>query len=258
MISQFLRELIAWVICDEAQAIKNPNSERRMTLAALPRRNTLTVTGTPIENSLVDMFSLIDFAIPGLLGTEDEFRSNYRDDDQSANLLHQHIGPVVLKRLVKDVAKDLPERIDIDIPIQLGPRLSKKYNEVREMAIENYPKAGGLVATLQLQLFCAHPFIQEGGLGDSASRHSSTIDLKEIDIETPKIEVCKQIVREAFSSGRKVLIFSSYNAMTSLLRKAFNFDADVFTEEINGSTPQEARQEIIDAFEAYLETLIWS
>jgi len=179
-----------WVICDEAQTIKNPDSNRRKSLSSIPRRWSIPMTGTPVENSLLDLWSLADFAIPGLLSTKHDFEHRYPDNEEGAKSLSLVTNPIVLKRRVADVAGDLPERIDIDLPIELGDVLINEYERIREETIEKYPVAGSLVATGQLQIFCAHPWLQ---------CHKSDSEFWEDDIEldnrswlpliTPKLEL---------------------------------------------------------------------
>jgi SNF2 family DNA or RNA helicase len=150
----------SFVITDEAQAIKNPASQRRAALVQIPRRHSIAMTGTPVENSLKDLWSLSDFAIPGILGTQTEFERQYPDSDQGAADLSRITAPFILKRRLADVAADLPERIDCDLPIELGDALSLEYERIRSETLLKYPKAGALVATGQLQLFCAHPWLR--------------------------------------------------------------------------------------------------
>ena len=113
--------------------------------------------------SLLDLWSLTDLAIPGLLGSREAFEADHPDSQETARNLARLTDPVVLCRKVRDVAGDLPERIDIDLPLELGEDLSRRYDEVLAETLEKYPVAGNLVATGQLQLFCAHPWLQGSG-----------------------------------------------------------------------------------------------
>lgn len=238
----------AWVICDEAQAIKNPDSNRRRAIAAIPRRRTIPMTGTPVENSLIDLWSLADFAIPGLLGSRSEFEAVYPDSIESAQAVGRFTDPVILKRRVADVAGDLPERIDVDVPLELDDQLAEHYLMVRNTTLAKYPAAGALVATLQLQLVCAHPWLrsddENGCEGDDAR-----IERKNAyPLMTPKMERAVTLLHEAFFNGRKVIVFALFNRIGGLLREAFPGFSDAFWGAINGSTRQEDRQAIIDNF----------
>lgn len=242
----------SWVICDEAQAIKNPDSNRRKAIETIPRRRSIPMTGTPVENSLLDLWSLVDFAIPGLLGSRGEFERDYPDSVDSAQAIGAITDPVVLKRRVADVAGDLPERIDVDLPLELDGLLAEHYLQVRQETLEKYPVAGALVATLQLQLVCAHPWLRcqsETGqdVSDVAVERSPDFPLV-----TPKMERVVELLKEAFFNGRKVIVFALFNKVGDLIKEAFPGGRNVYWGAINGATPQESRQSIIDEFSAHI------
>lgn len=239
----------SWVVCDEAQAIKNPDSNRRSALCNVMRRRSIAMTGTPVENSLLDLWSLTDFVIPRLLGTRRDFEEQFPDDVDSAKALSKITDPIILKRRVADVAGDLPERLDIDIPLELGEELSEHYVAVRKETLANYPTAGALVATLQLQLVCAHPWLRIKNItpytdGDDA-------ELSRCDVYpliTPKMERTIELLREAFFNGDKVIVFALFNRVGDLIREVFQGFPTAFWGAINGGTPQEERQPMIDRF----------
>lgn len=240
----------SWLICDEAQAIKNPDARRRISLASLPRRRTIPMTGTPVETSLQDLWSLSDMAIPGLLGSREEFGSHFADDEASARKLAEITAPIVLRRRVADVAGDLPERRDIDIPLELGDDLAARYQQVLADTLERYPTAGALVATGQLQLFCAHPWLQ--GAGEPDGSDDAQLSPREVvSLMTPKLERTVALLEEAFLSGKKVLVFAIFNKCGELIREAGRKLPPAFWGAINGSTPQKDRQKIVDEFSAH-------
>jgi SNF2 family DNA or RNA helicase len=239
----------SWVICDEAQAIKNPDSNRRKAVVTIPRRRTIPMTGTPVENSLTDLWSLADFAIPGLLGPRHKFEAEYSDSVESAKAIGRFTDPVILKRRVVDVAGDLPERIDIDIPLELDEQLAAHYVDVRKKTLAKYPRAGALVATLQLQLVCAHPWlrcIDGSDEGDTEVERTNGFSLI-----TPKMDRVLAILREAFFSDQKVIVFAIFNRIGDLIREAFTGFPNSYWGAINGSTPSDDRQLIVDNFSAY-------
>ena len=238
------------LICDEAQALKNPESLRRQAIGSLRSDFVLPVTGTPVETSLLDLWSLTDLAIPDLLGTRKYFQDQYPDNDASAKKVSLLTGPVILRRRVKDVANDLPERIQIDVPLELGEDLCQMYNDTRTKILEKYPVAGALVATGQLQLFCAHPWLRDDSR-DEPSEDAEVLKSANIPLLTPKIERAVSIIEEAFVSGRKVLLFAIYNRCGDLIKMAFGNTRKAYWGAINGSTPQEQRQVIVDEFSDY-------
>lgn len=237
----------SWLICDEAQAVKNPDAQRRIAVASIPRRRTIPMTGTPVETSLQDLWSLTDLAIPGLLGTRDAFLDNYPDNATSARMLADITAPIVLRRRVADVAADLPERRDIDVPLELGDDLAGRYQEVLTDTLQRYPTAGALVATGQLQLFCAHPWLQ--GASEPDSNDDASIQVRaSMPLMTPKLERTVALLEEAFLSGKKVLIFAIFNRCGDLIKAAGKSLPTAFWGAINGSTPQLQRMQIVDDF----------
>lgn len=251
-ISIFAGMTWSWVIFDEAQALKNPDSGRRKAISTIPRRRTIPMTGTPVETSLLNLWSLADLAIPGLLGTREGFECDFPDEEDSARQLAHLTDPVVLCRKVRDVAGDLPERIDIDVPLELGDQLSALYDQVIEETLEKYPVAGNLVATGQLQLFCAHPWLQGNEAVADGNDEAMVLEKAGIPIMTPKIERTIAILDEAFRTGHKVLIFAIFNRCGDIIRKAAAGRLpDAYWDAINGSTPQDQRQAIVDRFSSH-------
>lgn len=207
------------------------------------------MTGTPVENCLLDLWSLTDFVIPGLLGTRQDFETDFPDDVESAKALSSITDPVILKRRVADVAGDLPERLDIDIPLELGDQLGEHYIAVRKEILANYPTAGALVATLQLQLICAHPWLRIKKItADTDGDDAELLRGDAYPLITPKMERTLELLREAFFNGEKVIVFALFNRVGDLLKEAFQGFPTAFWGAINGTTPQEERQPIIDSF----------
>ena len=241
----------SWVICDEAQAVKNPNSGRRKALVTIPRRRSIPMTGTPVENSLLDLWSLVDFAIPGMLGKRSLFEVDFPDTVEAGQALGRLTDPVILKRRVRDVAADLPDRIDIDLPLELDDVLARHYADVREATLRKYPVAGALVATLQLQLFCAHPWLRISDEDIADLEYADLVVKEELPLGTPKIERVADLLREAFRNDRKVIVFALFNRIGDLIKQACSGLEGVWWGAINGSTPQRDRQVIVDGFSAH-------
>ncbi len=238
----------SWMICDEAQALKNPDSARRKSIAQIPRTRTVPMTGTPIETQLLDIWSLIDLAIPGLLGSRANFDAKYPNTESAASSLAAITAPIVLKRRVTDVAQDLPDRIDIIVPLELTPDLADAYEAVRIETIATYPIAGSMVATGQLQIFCAHPSLLKNETDSYRENVANTRINSDRSKITPKLARTIEIIQEAFANNRKVLIFASYNECNSVIRNRMRPSRDIYWNSINGSTPQVDRQLIVDEF----------
>ncbi|TCA08580.1 DEAD/DEAH box helicase [Rhizobium leguminosarum] len=238
----------SWVICDEAQAIKNPQSNRRQAVVSVPRRRAIPMTGTPVENTLMDLWSLTDFAIPGMLGDKSVFEVEFPDTVEAGQALGRLTDPIILKRRVRDVAADLPDRIDIDLPLELDDKLARHYDDVRETTMAKYPVAGALVATMQLQLVCAHPWLRVPDTAGSDWDDAAINVRDELPLITPKLDRTTELLREAFANGRKVIVFALFNRIGDLIRTACKDFGGIYWGAINGSTPQQDRQTIVDDF----------
>jgi SNF2 family DNA or RNA helicase len=189
--------------------------------------------------------------VPGLLGTRQSFEKTWPDTLEAARDFATVTDPLILKRRVADVAGDLPERIDIDLPLELDGPLVEGYRRARDETLARYPVAGPLVATLQLQLFCAHPWLRPSNPDDADGEFAELDRGHDLPLLTPKLERTLELLREAFRNGRKVLVFALFNRLGDLLREAGADLPDAFWGAINGATPQEDRQKIIDDFTAH-------
>jgi SNF2 family DNA or RNA helicase len=221
---------------DEAQNIKNPDAQRTLAVKGIPRRVSLAVTGTPVENRLVDLWSLSDFALPGLLGDRQAFERHFADTDDNAADLAPIVAPILLRRRVRDVAKDLPDRIDVAQPISMSRRMAEHYEQTRLAAIAEYGKSASLVALLRLRMFCTHPGLVGPDQTDPAE-------------EMPKYQRLLELLEEIFSRGEKCLIFTSYTGMTDIFLKDLpkRFPGQFFNF-IDGRVPVPDRQTVVDNF----------
>lgn len=254
VIDEMLMRAINWrcVVCDEAQALKNPDSNRRNVISRLNRQSCLLMTGTPVETSLLDIWSLLDIAIPRVLGNREDFSKKFPDDEISAEALNYLVAPLILRRTVAQVAQDLPERIDIECPISLGEDLEAEYEIIRQQAMDEYGEAGGLVATTRLSIFCSHPSLSSSELENQQDPDDVNILISPEKCNvTPKMELTLSILNEARLQNKKVLIFTNYNRMGDILRSATRNMSISYWNSINGSTPQEDRQTIIDEFTSH-------
>ena len=117
-----LLRMVEWnvVVLDEAQNIRNPDALRTRSVKQIGRNVGLAVTGTPIENRLRDLWSIMDFVVPGYLGDLKSFEERYGEDTEAAAKLEPLVTPLMLRRRVSEVADDLPERIDIPEVLELS------------------------------------------------------------------------------------------------------------------------------------------
>lgn len=227
--------MIEWplVVLDEAQHIRNPAAIRTRAAKALRRKTGIAVTGTPLENRLTDLWSLMDFSIPGHLGTQEDFTTNFEESVEAAARLEELISPVILRRRVRDVAGDLPERIDIPQAIELSPEEAEAYERERSAIFAEHGQAAILVALTRLRMFCAHP----GLLDDMTS-----------SIEFSKLERLQEILEEVFASSEKVIIFTSYTAMADTITDFVKRTWGIFAGCLDGRLAIDNRQPLIDRF----------
>jgi len=224
---------IPWNILalDEAQMIRNPETGRAQSVKSLNRRVSLALTGTPVENRLLDLWSIAEFVVPALLGSREAFEEAFPDELERAESLGQIIAPVTLRRLVSDVATDLPELVHVETAFELPEDAKGRYAQTAAAS------AGPLAAITALRVLCAHADGNDWGSGESAA---------------PKADHTMRIIAEAFSNGEKVLVFASFQqALDRMFEAVRAKQPDAFLAVIDGRVPVPDRQTIIDLFTAF-------
>ncbi|MCI6242365.1 MAG: DEAD/DEAH box helicase [Agathobacter sp.] len=233
--------MVEWklVVLDEAQNIKNPDSERTKFVKKIPRRRSIAVTGTPFENHVSDIWSLVDFVIPGLFGTQEEYARTITDDLDGADKIEPMLSPIMIRRMVKDVATDLPDKIVIPQPLVMSSAEGMRYETFRENARASSQKGNINLGVLQkLRMFCTHPAICEE-------------DCRDYYTASVKYQRFCEILEEVCSLGEKVIVFTSYQKMFEIIGKDVSTRYDIPVWKINGSTPVGERQSIVDSFNEF-------
>lgn len=225
-----------YVILDEAQNIKNPQSQAAKAAGRMQARHRLCLTGTPLENNLIELWSLFNFLMPGLLGSERKFRETYLgamqggDPDAMADL-RRRTRPFILRRLKTEVAKDLPPRTEMVAYCELGPEQRKFYNEtllrVRGEIFATVDRVGMgrahlniLEALLRLRQICCDPML---------------VAREDMEIPSAKIDLFMDMVQEIIAEGHRVLVFSQFVKVLQALRARLT-RAGIATEYLDGST----------------------
>ncbi|MFT6834624.1 MAG: SNF2 family DNA or RNA helicase [Francisellaceae bacterium] len=228
------------VVLDEAQNIKNPLAKRTLAVKKLPRRVSIAVTGTPLENSITDLWSISDFVLPSILGTLEKFDSEFSNEHTDASDLAPLVAPILLRRLVESVAKDLPKKIEIYQPIVMGDLLVNAYEQLRLETLEEYGAAAHMVATTKLRVLCTHPILS-GSWGVEAS------------YEMAKYQRVLELVSEIFANKEKALIFTSYQGMVDIFLNDMQVKwPNAYLNFIDGRVKVKERQNIIDIFSKHL------
>lgn len=229
---------ITWdmLILDEAQAIKNPQTRRAQILKQYKRRLALAITGTPLENKLLDIWSLMDFVNPGLLGSEQTFKSLFSDNVEDASLLEAIISPLMLRRLTSDVAKDLPPKIIISHPIDMSDIEAANYESFRAGLLRIYGEDRALHILVKLRQYCTHPLLCEtSSIGDPVKMSN-------------KYRRLTEIIEDVCSRNNKLVVFVSFQKMADIMVNDLHERFMVPVMLIDGRTPIIERQSIIDTF----------
>ncbi len=246
-----------YMICDEAQAIKNADTERYQALNLINSRFRLALTGTPIENSIMDLYALMNFVNPGFFGTERNFRKIFLErgpGDKSLRLdaLQTAIKPFILRRTKEKVAKDLPEKTEMILYCEMESQQRKLYDKLRKFykgELEEQTAIDGakgsklkvLEGLMRLRQICDHPQLipgQEDYKGGSA-----------------KMDALMQQVLEKVEY-HKILIFSQFTGMLKQIREAMN-DAGIQYSYLDGQTSEAARRTAVQNFQEDSQTRVF-
>lgn len=234
------------LVLDEAQAIKNPDSRRSISIKRIPRAFGIAVSGTPFENHVLDVWSLFNFVEPPLLGDRDGFTAEYPDNLEGAAKLEGNISPFILRRTVSEVADDLPKKTVINVPLTPLDSEAEAYEEIRRLVVEEVGEAGATLASLtRLRMFCTHPIVLDDSLG--VTEKALPADPSSV---SSKYSYLCMLLEEIFLRGEKVLIFTSYRKMFALLSHDLPSRFGVSVFEIDGSTEPKLRQSVVDEFSA--------
>ena len=249
------------VVLDEAQYIKNPPTKQATAIRALDTTRRVALTGTPVENRLTELWSIMDFLNPGHLGSTAEFRRCFvrpierRRDGEQARSLRGLVRPFILRRLKTDesVIDDLPECVESKEYAMLTDEQAALYRRtVRRMLgeveiAEGMQRRGLVLATLvRLKQICDHPGLVDGsilpGHGDD--------DLPAVSERSGKARRLLELLEEVLATGERALIFTQFRGMGRLLAGMIERDLEAGTLFLNGSTPQARRQVMIDRFQS--------
>lgn len=229
------------VVLDEAQYAKNTKAQKTKAIKRLNADQRFALTGTPIENSVWDMWSIFDFLMPGYLLSETRFASEYSGvqdltDQYATRRLQSKVKPFVLRRTKEEVLKDLPPLTEETVTIEMKDKQREYYDSylvrARKQALED-PKAKMEILRdlTRLRQICVDPGLFLENYTDGGE----------------KMEYALELCKKAIENGHKVLIFSAFRTALDRLNKMF-FQDHVDTYVINGDTPAQDRLKIAKAF----------
>ena len=240
------------IVFDEAQAVKNIHAETTGAVRRLKGRFKLTLTGTPVENHLGEYYSVMDLALPGLLGPYELFRKGMgREGGAFLETLIRRTRPFILRRAKDMIAAELPPKVETDIYLEMSPRQKALYvrtvAQVKATVAEAYSsKAPGqariiaLTAILKLRQICL----------------SSRLLLPEGHDGSPKIEFLIEQLQELFAEGHSVLVFSQFTSFLDIVQEGLSQHGVPFSR-LDGSTPVGKRKDLVEGFQGSLEPSVF-
>jgi len=249
-----LLEVQKWrrIVLDEAQNIKNPKAAQTKAILKFQGDSRLALTGTPVENRLMDLWSIFNFLNPGYLGKQTQFRKTYelpvqRDNNpvQSA-VLKKLIQPFILRRLKtdKDIIKDLPDKVENKIYCNLSKEQASLYEAVVKDVVKQLDKAEGiqrqglmLSTLLKLKQICNHPmqFLQDGSAFTPERSH--------------KLERIGEMLEEAMAEGDSVLVFTQFTEIGGQLNRYLSREKHYKTYYLHGGIQRSKREQMVADFQ---------
>ncbi len=240
------------VVLDEAQNIKNPKAAQTKAILKLPAKHRLALTGTPVENRLLDLWSIFNFLNPGYLGKETQFRKAFETPIQKENnrvksiTLKKLVEPFILRRLKTDrsIINDLPDKVEQKLYCNLTKEQASLYEALVKDVTEKINDTDGiqrkgliLATLLKLKQICNHPaqFLQDGSEFSTERSH--------------KLSRLVDMVEEAISEGKSLLIFSQFKEVCDGIEKYLKHNCYYNTYYIHGGTNRNKREQMIAEFQ---------
>ncbi len=248
------------VVLDEAQAIKNAGTRASKSVRAIPARHRIALTGTPIENRLSELRSILDFVNPGMLGSQTFFRNHFakvietrRDEDLADEMgerLQRLTAPFILRRLKTDPAiiDDLPEKQESVLAVEMTAEQAALYTALvddmkRELEQrEGMARKGLVLASItRIKQICNHPahFLGDGSPVTVKGKHRSG-----------KVEMLMELLEEAVASDQRVLIFTQYKAFGDILQPYLAQRLGEPVPFLHGGVGKNARDAMVAGFQA--------
>jgi superfamily II DNA or RNA helicase len=236
------------LVLDEAQAIKNAQTKRARASVEINAAFRLALTGTPIENYLDELWSLMNFLNPGLLGSREEFQKRFAipiergRDTQARQALRALIRPFLLRRTKATVLSELPPRTEQTISVEMSEGERIFYEALRQRALETIDaleaakgkrKIHILAEITRLRRACCNPALIDPGIG----------------VPSAKLEAILELVDELLRNRHRALVFSQFTGHLALLRAALDA-RDIPYEYLDGNTPSAERERRVAAFQA--------
>jgi SNF2 family DNA or RNA helicase len=247
-IEKYEKTSFKYVIADEAQYIKNNNTKNAKALKKLNSEIRFALTGTPMENSLSELWSIFDFVMPGYLFSYKRFREEFespiiKDDSKEAmSRLQSLVSPFILRRIKKDVLKELPDKTETIMYSEMTHEQSKLYKsyllkaknemnaEIKDKGFEN-SQIKILSLITRLRQLCCHP----------------SLFIENYEDESSKLNQCIELIEGAINSGHKILLFSQFTSMLDIIKKELD-SKKIKYYILTGQTKVDTRIELVESF----------
>ncbi|MCX0416663.1 DEAD/DEAH box helicase [Clostridium perfringens] len=231
-----------YCIIDEAQNIKNPVAQATLSVKNIKSRCNIALTGTPIENNLMELWSIFDFVMPGYLFTKERFRERFILDESNLSELKSLITPFILRRLKEDVLSELPEKLEKKYLVEMKGKQKQLYSfyvkAIKNQLNEN--KSSEKSGRDKINLFAYLTKLREICLDPS-------LVVPDYTGGGSKLTVVKEIVKDASESGKKILLFSQFTSVLKKIEEDFKKE-DISYLYLDGGTSAKDRVERVKKF----------
>ena len=231
-----------YCIIDEAQNIKNPAAQATLSVKNIKSRCNIALTGTPIENNLMELWSIFDFVMPGYLFTKERFRERFILDESNLSELKSLITPFILRRLKEDVLSELPEKLEKKYLVEMKGKQKQLYSfyvkAIKNQLNEN--KSSEKSGRDKINLFSYLTKLREICLDPS-------LVVPDYTGGSSKLTVVKEIVKDASESGKKILLFSQFTSVLQKIEEDFKKE-DISYLYLDGETSAKERVERVKKF----------
>jgi SNF2 family DNA or RNA helicase len=233
---ELILQQIDWdlIVCDEAHGMKNPEARRRKSISGFKNSPIFLSTGTPVENNLLDLWSLIDLIRPGLMGSRAQLKNAIEDQMGEASIIGEMVRPLILRRLVGNVLPDLPGVVEKTHWIEPSKEFVAGYESIRDDGLSSDTNKIRLEVIGKLRQYCAYPpLVTQFTTGYSDQ----------------KIDLLEKIIDKIQIQDEKVIVFTSWHASADLLQALVNRDyPGFFSAVIDGRDVADDRFSIIETF----------